>query len=143
MERLASQPFIRAGRIVVKPDRLVCDIAISPDCPRVSSPALLDALRKRHPALPHHACKNSKGTTFGAVMEKTAIIHVLEHVAIDCMVQENPCSSTLFVGNSQWIDQKAGAGRVMLSYQDDISALEALKTALEQLNEALTQAVST
>ncbi len=130
-------PFVRATHITVRPDRLVCDIRLSPECPRTSSPVLIETLQRDHPLLSQHACKNGVGPTFGAVMEKTALIHVIEHLAIDCLVQENPCSEALYVGTSQWVDKMEGTGRVELSYRDDVAALAALKRAIDQLNDAL------
>ena len=130
-----------ARRIIVKAGRLVCDIRLSPDCPRHSTSALMCVLQRDHPQLSFHPCKNERGAFFGAVMDETSIIHVFEHVAIDCMVQdsiqEKIDAKQLFVGNSQWIDRKAGEGRVELSFHDDICALRAVKRALRQMNEAL------
>ena len=137
----AGEPFVRVRRVVVKADRMVCDVQLSPACPRTSFPTLASALLQTHPHLPAHACKNECGTTFGAVMNQTPLIHVLEHVAIDCMVQSEPpesaSSNALFVGNSRWLDPAQGLGRVELSFRDDIAALRALKTAVEQVNRAL------
>ena len=105
LEPCAAEPFVRVSRVVVKADRMVCDVQLSPACPRVSSPLLISALLQAHPQLAEHACKNERGTTFGAVMNRTPLIHVLEHVAIDCMVQKESAkttsSDTLFVGNSR------------------------------------------
>ena len=141
VESRAGEPFVRVRRVVVKVDRMVCDVQLSPACPRTSFPALVSALLQMYPHLPAHACKNERGTTFGAVMKRTPLIHVLEHVAIDCMVQSEPpesaSSNTLFVGNSRWLDPAQGLGRVELSFRDDIAALRALKTAVEQVNRAL------
>ena len=137
----AAEPFVRVRRVVVKADRMVCDVQLSSACPRTSFPTLVSALLQTHPHLPAHACKNECGTTFGAVMNRTPLIHVLEHVAIDCMVQsESPkstSSNALFVGNSRWLDPAQGLGRVELSFRDDIAALRALKTAVEQVNRVL------
>ena len=137
----AAEPFVRVRRVVVKADRMVCDVQLSPACPRTSFPALVSALLQMYPHLPAHACKNERGTTFGAVMKRTPLIHVLEHVAIDCMVQNESAKTTssdkLFVGNSRWLDPVQGLGRVELSFRDDIAALRALKTAVEQVNRAL------
>ena len=137
----AAEPFVRVCRVVVKADRMVCDVWISPACPRTSFPTLVSALLQTHPHLPAHACKNECGTTFGTVMDQTPLIHILEHVAIDCMVQSEPpesaSSNALFVGNSRWLDPAQGLGRVELSFRDDIAALRALKTAVEQVNRAL------
>ena len=137
----AAEPFVRVSRVVVKADRMVCDVQLSPACPRVSSPLLISALLQAHPQLAEHACKNERGTTFGAVMNCTPLIHVLEHMAIDCMVQNESAkttsSDTLFVGNSRWLDPVQGLGRVELGFRDDIAALRALKTAVEQVNRAL------
>ena len=141
LEPCATEPFVRVCRVVVKADRMVCDVQLSPACPRVSSPLLISALLQAHPQLAEHACKNERGTTFGAVMNRTPLIHVLEHVAIDCMVQKESAkttsSDTLFVGNSRWLDPVQGLGRVELGFRDDIAALRALKTAVEQVNQAL------
>ena len=141
LEPCAAEPFVRVSRVVVKADRMVCDVQLSPACPRVSSPLLISALLQAHPKLAEHACKNERGTTFGAVMNRTPLIHVLEHVAIDCMVQKESAkttsSDTLFVGNSRWLDPVQGLGRVELGFRDDIAALRALKTAVEQVNQAL------
>lgn len=141
LEPCATEPFVRVCRVVVKADRMVCDVQLSPACPRVSSPLLISALLQAHPQLAEHACKNERGTTFGAVMNRTPLIHVLEHVAIDCMVQNESAkttsSDTLFVGNSRWLDPVQGLGRVELGFRDDIAALRALKTAVEQVNQAL------
>ena len=137
----AAEPFVRVSRVVVKADRMVCDVQLSPACPRVSSRVLMSALLQAHPQLAEHACKNERGTTFGAVMNRTPLIHVLEHVAIDCMVQnesvKTTSSDTLFVGNSRWLDPAQGLGQVELGFRDDIAALRALKTAVEQVNQAL------
>lgn len=141
LEPCAAEPFVRVSRVVVKADRMVCDVQLSPACPRLSSPAFVNALLQTHPHLPAHACKNECGTTFGAVMNRTPLIHILEHVAIDCMVQNESAkttsSDTLFVGNSRWLDPVQGLGRVELGFRDDIAALRALKTAVEQVNRAL------
>ena len=141
LEPCAAEPFVRVSRVVVKADRMVRDVQLSPACPRVSSPLLISALLQAHPQLAEHACKNERGTTFGAVMNRTPLIHVLEHVAIDCMVQNESAkttsSDTLFVGNSRWLDPVQGLGRVELGFRDDIAALRALKTAVEQVNQAL------
>ena len=128
---------MRATRIAVKADRLVCDIQLSSDCSRMSSPSFIALLLRCHPCLPYHACKNGQGATFASVMERTSLIHVLEHVAIDCMVQGDSCSNTLFRGNSQWLDRNRGTGRVELSFRDDIAALYAVKEALDHMNKAL------
>lgn len=141
LEPCAAEPFVRVSRVVVKADRMVCDVRLSSACPRVSSRVLMSALLQAHPQLAEHACKNERGTTFGAVMNRTPLIHVLEHVAIDCMVQNESAkttsSDTLFVGNSRWLDPVQGLGRVELGFRDDIAALRALKTAVEQVNRAL------
>ena len=141
LEPCAAEPFVRVSRVVVKADRMVCDVQLSPACPRASSRVLMSALLQAHPHLPAHACKNECGTTFGAVMNQTPLIHVLEHVAIDCMVQNESAkttsSDTLFVGNSRWLDPVQGLGRVELGFRNDIAALRALKTAVEQVNRAL------
>lgn len=141
VEPCTAEPFVRVSRVVVKADRMVCDVQLSPACPRVSSRVLMSALLQVHPQLAEHACKNERSTTFGAVMNRTPLIHVLEHVAIDCMVQNESAkttsSDTLFVGNSRWLDPVQGLGRVELGFRDDIAALRALKIAVEQVNQAL------
>lgn len=161
-EHPASHITVR--RIVVGNGRMVCTVQLSCECPLNSCKDLMRELLALHPHLPHHVCKNKQGCTFAAVMNNTSIIHVFEHVIIDCMVQESqakratsntsnthvtqappranaistlPDEATLFVGNSQWVSKERKTATVEVSFTDDVMALRAIKTAVAHLNAAL------
>lgn len=89
MELEHSTTYITVERIVVGNGRMVCYVKLSLECPLSSSLTFMRELLKTHPHLPHHVCKNKQGNTFEAVMNSTSLIHVFEHVVIDCMVQES------------------------------------------------------
>jgi len=132
-------PAIRITQMTVKADRVVCLIEVAPDVSRYTSPCMARMLVEKVPSLPLHTCKNSRGATFGDCMDHTSLPHVLEHLVIDYQVQ-NACEKQaydtgLFVGTSEWTDEKRGKARLELSFKDDIEALGAIQQAVHLLND--------
>ena len=127
-------PALSVESIRVRKDRMVCCVRLSEDCPHRSWPQLMETLCAARPNLSSHACVNSKGPGFAAVMNRTPLIHVLEHLIIDFQAQGN---QQLFVGTSQWEDEPAGVGTVELTFVDDMLALQSISAATDLLNEAL------
>lgn len=123
--------------ITVQTGRLVCDIAIPDARFRRTSPGLAAFAMERFPDLPHHACVNAKGSTFGAVIEHTSTAHLLEHVAISLQTRAAADAAGPFVGTTEWIDEQAGEARVQLSFRDDLEALRAFNEAVSFLNIAV------
>lgn len=123
---------VRVTDIRVRPDRLVLTVQCAPGV-RATTPALAKALVAAAPTLPAHACVNECGPTFGAVLGRTSVPHVLEHLIIDAQARAVGEGAT-FVGTTTWLDEAAGTARVEVSYTDDLMALAAVKRALSLLN---------
>lgn len=157
-QRRAEQPTVRprsAGqaaarphcivieRLTVRSDRVACDVAVAPGAPRCSTPQLAARIRAAFPDVPGHACVNDEGETFAAVMERTSLPHVLEHLVIslqaraDAAVSPAASDGTVFVGTTEWTDEFAGRARVEVSFADDLVALRAFRDATRFLNVAV------
>lgn len=128
-------------RLTVRSDRVVCDVAVAPSAPRSTSPALIAHVLKEFPTLSQHACVNDQGDTFAAVMERTSLPHLLEHLVIDLQVQAHVaaptapnCPAPVFVGTTEWTDEFAGRARIEVSFTDDLVALRAFRDATSFLN---------
>lgn len=121
-------------RLIVRADRLVCEVAVALTVPRSTSPELLARVCAEHPHLPLHACVNEEGDTFAEVMDHTSLPHLLEHLVIDMQAQATSDTSALFVGTSEWIDEGAGRARIEVSFTDDLVALRAFRDAIAFLN---------
>lgn len=137
--RAADSPDpVSIASVTVQSDRLVLEVALAPDAPRHMDERLaarLDALR---PSLKAHACVNGVGPSFGHVMASTSLPHVLEHLILDEQVRADTAPDTApFSGITIWLDEGAGRAHVEVSYFDDLTALEAVKTATACLNDLL------
>ena len=117
--------------------RLVCEVRLAPDAPRLTTPALIRRVRTDFPDLPHHTCVNESGPTFASVMDRTPLPHLLEHLVIDLQTRAATCDDAAFVGTTDWIDEAAGTARVQVSFTDDLVALRAFRDAAAYLNECV------
>ena len=122
-------------RIAVRADRLSLLVRVAPGAPRLTDAAFARSLVAERPTLAHHTCVNPFGPTLGAVIARTSLPHVLEHVIIDEQVR-HPRSLTdaTFVGTTEWLDEAAGLARVEVNFLDDLVALEAMRNALSFVN---------
>lgn len=154
-----APPAIAVERIVVKRDRLVCDVRVTPRASQTVTPRLARAVRQQFPQLEGHACVNEAGETFGAVLDRASLPHLLEHLAIqlqaeaweDATCAAPPAASDssyagghteaqrldTFVGVTEWTDRQQGTARIQLSFRDDVIALKALRDAAAFVNEAI------
>ena len=149
---MAPSDAVRIDRLVVKRDRVVCDLSLSPECPRTTSSAIAARAVEALPTLPDHACVNERGNTFGDVIASTPIPHLVEHMVVDLQVRaeegEQLCgspkgtpprpawrSARTYVGTSEWIDEALGTARVEVSFADDMVALSAFRDAARIVNE--------
>ena len=144
----AAPDALSIERMTVRADRIVCDVSLAPAAPRFTSPAMAERVRAAFPDVAHHACVNEEGDTFAAVMDRTSLPHVLEHLVISLQVRaeaeraaapgaDEDCASTVFVGTTEWTDEFAGLARVEVSFADDLVALRAFRDATRFLNNAL------
>lgn len=153
--------MVRIVRLEVMRGHLTCIIELAAGAPRMTSNALVERILRDFPNLPRHACVNEHGRTFGDVMARTPMPHLIEHMIIDLQVREMasavpaapapaaPAKSAPaapapaapadvpLVGTSEWIDEAAGLARIDVSFADDQVALRALRDAVAALNDAL------
>ena len=130
-------PPLRVLRVRVRPDRVEVEAAVAAERYAQTDTALVQACLKRVPTLGQHACRNSKGPVFAAVMERTSTPHLLEHLIIDAQTRAAKDASRVFTGTTQWSAESALVANIALSYEDDLVALDALKRSLEFLNAEL------
>ena len=134
---MVSEDPIQVRTITVRTGRLVCDIAIPDERFRRTTPRLAAFVTQGYPDLPHHACVNAEGTTFGTVIERTSTPHLLEHLAISGQTRAAVDATHPFVGTTEWTDEAAGEARVEISFRDDLEALRAFNEATQFLNIAV------
>ena len=130
-ESVASPSPIRIASIVVRRDRVICELEVSDVRFRYTNPQIARYVLDLYPSLFRHACVNAEGRTFGCVIEHTSIAHLLEHLAVELQTRAADDPQALFVGTSEWLDEASGKACVQLSFKDDLEALRALKKATE------------
>ena len=124
---------IAIERLTVGAGRLQCDVRLAPGVPRDTSPELMRRVLPAFPDLPRHACVNDRGATFGAVMERTPLPHLLEHLVIDLQTRAAERDDAAYVGTTEWLDRAAGTARIQVSFTDDLVALRAFRDATAYL----------
>lgn len=132
-QKPASQVRITCQNILVRKDRLELTVFVHPDV-RFTTPALMKYCLKDYPTLSVHTCRNSKGSSFAAVMNKTSLPHLLEHLIIDIQTHLTQDSEAVFVGTTQWSAENNCKALVSVSFQDDLVALRAVSQAIDYLN---------
>lgn len=137
-----AEAAVAVKAITVQTGRLVCDVVIPRERFRYTTPRVAAFVEGQFPDLPHHACVNDRGKTFGSVIESTSTPHLLEHLAISIETREAAGSAASFVGTSEWTDENAGEARISLSFRDDLEALRAFNKAVEFLNIAVLTCLS-
>lgn len=134
-ERQVNPVQIRA--FTVKAGRMICELCIPDSRFRYTKPKLAAFVEGQYPDLPHHACVNEVGSTFGDVMESTSTAHMLEHLVISLQTRAAADSAAEFVGTTEWVDESAGEARIEVSFRDDLEALRAFGDATRFLNIAV------
>ena len=135
LERQPDPVQLRA--FTVKAGRMVCELRIPDERFRYTTPKLAAFAEGQYPDLPHHACVNEVGSTFGDVMESTSTAHLLEHLVISLQTRAAADSAGEFVGTTEWVDESAGEARIEVSFRDDLDALRAFSEATRFLNIAV------
>ena len=130
---------MRVLKLTGRADRVVARIQCSAGV-RMTTPALAAAVLAQRPNLARHACVNDAGATFGAVIGRTPLPHLFEHLVIDILTERTADEGAVFVGTSEWEDRASGTARVEVSYADDLEALAAIKDAAALLNRHLLKA---
>lgn len=134
-----AAPPCSISSIRVTHDRLVCLVHVLPGF-RYTNPTIADMACREFPHLRRHTCVNSSGATFGDVIERTSMPHLLEHVTIDELVdssrsmQAKDSHPFTFAGTTEWVDESNGIACVRIRFRDDIEALRALTVATGRIN---------
>ncbi len=133
-------------RIAFERDRMVLLVRVPGGPAACLGPAAAARLSAARPFLAQHACLNAEGASFGAILGRTSLPHVLEHLIIDFQAEAQAAarasarpaaapstapnrSAATFVGTTEWLDERAGLARVAVNFTDDLIALAALKAA--------------
>ena len=120
---------ISIEKATVMKGRLRLDVRVTDGFPAETSADIAQAALRIRPSLQRHACINSCGPTFGAVMAHTSLPHLFEHLVIDEQANMSESGSTTFKGATRWTDHASGRACVEVSFADDIVALEAVTRA--------------
>lgn len=128
---------VRVEHVTVRPDRVIAEIRIANEACAFTSPDIIEAALRRYPHLLEHACVNDCGKTFGAVASCTSVPHLIEHMAIEEQARSSRSEKKLFVGKTSWLDRMRLLAQVEVSYEEDFSALAALRTAVQLADELL------
>lgn len=140
-ETVRRDPIQVCG-IVVRTGRIAVEIEIPDARYRYTTPRLAAFAEGQFPDLPHHACVNDVGFTFGDVIESTSVPHLLEHVVISYQVRERAIGDPTFIGTTEWIDEENGRALVEFGFQDDLVALRAFNEATQFINMAVLTCLS-
>lgn len=137
----SGQPAVQVRHIKVCADRVVFEIDVRPDFPHRTTPDIAHRISAIRPGLSFHACVNRVGQTFGDVIDDTSIIHLIEHVVIDLLVEQLAESEQgpqqPITGTSEWIDACKGTARIAISCTDDLQVLSAFNVAVELVGSVL------
>ena len=79
----------------------------------LASSELLEAIRAARPTLAEHVC------TADDTGNLTTLPHLVEHIAIDLLVERRGEGDEPVAGYTVWLDRRAGLARVTLSSTDD------------------------
>lgn len=128
---------VAVEHVRVRPDRIEVTVRVAGPRYRDTDADLIARCLMRSPTLGMHACRNSKGPLFSAVMDRTSVPHLLEHLIVDAEARSARDEARVFTGTTQWSAHDADVALVSVSFEDDLTALRALDTALAGLNEDL------
>jgi hypothetical protein len=124
-------PALSIERIDVGPDRIEAVVRAQPALahttliPGVSARAL-----ELLPGLARHTCENGTARGMVAELADTETVHLLEHVAVECMALAG--SPRTLRAETVWDFARDGADvyRIRMAYDDDLVAIGSLREGL-------------
>lgn len=119
-------------RVTVTKGRIRMDVRLREGAPPNTSPFIADEALRKYPSLAKHSCINSKGPSFGDVIDNTSVPHLLEHMVIAEQARLT-CTATTYVGTTELRDNRSAC--VEISFTDDLVAMKAIRNALSALAE--------
>lgn len=130
---MSPQP-LRIERVAFEHARMVLLVRVPEGPAACLGDAAAARLLQARPTLAAHTCLNAEGAPFGAILARTSLPHVLEHLVIDFQVQDpGSDGAATYVGTTEWLSEREGLARVAVNFSDDLIALGALKAALALL----------
>lgn len=137
---LSELDSIRLDRLTVSPGRMRLEVSLSCWTPQVTDARIAKEAIAKYPTICSHSCINSAGPSFGDVIEKTSVPHLLEHMIIEEQLSQrvNPTAvgSGTLVGTTR-MSEDGNHAVVEVSFFDDLVAVGAIGRALEELNSIL------
>ncbi len=130
-------PPLSVEHVRVRADRVEATVRVADPRYRMTDATLTHRVLARCPSLVHHACRNDEGPLFSAVMDHTSVPHLLEHLIIDAQTRAAHDVHRVFVGTTQWCAGEEALALVSVSFEDDLTALSALRDAVARLNDDL------
>ena len=130
-------PPLSVEHVRVRADRIEATVRVADPRYRMTDASLARRVLARCPSLAHHACRNDEGPLFSAVMDHTSVPHLLEHLVIDAQTRAARDVHRVFVGTTQWCADGGALALVSASFEDDLTALSALRDAVSRLNDDL------
>lgn len=106
---LAAEPSrapLSIERLCVRRDRVEANVRVEPGF-HLTTPEIARRVAAAFPTLASHACVNDVGPRFGAVMDRTPLPHLLEHLVIDLQVRACEVGAR---GTASEASGSAGAG---------------------------------
>ena len=132
-------PRLTIERVAFERDRMAVLVRVPEGPQGCLGPEAARSLCEARPLLARHSCLNAEDAPFGAILPRTSLPHVLEHLIIDFQAEGAKALSgaqpLTFLGTTEWLNEREGLARVEVNFTDDLVALAALKSALELLNE--------
>ena len=132
-----SADLIIVRSITVRTGRIVCEVEVPDPANRFVTDKLADAILQARPHIARHACVSGGSKLFGETIRATSTPHLLEHLAIDVQTQRSLDPDAVFVGTTEWTDEKRGLARIELSFVDDIEALGSFTEAHKIINDTM------
>jgi len=131
-QNLAIEEFSYSGNSV---SAAVC---ISPPNLIVND-KLASTILALRPTLREHVCKQKGFGTFGDKIVNTSLPHLVEHLAIDLLVQELEPLPAPIAGATRWLNRAQGQAQIRISCtpQTAQATRQALISAVAQLNQLL------
>lgn len=140
---------LNLDRLTVMKGRMRLELSWPVWTPKLTDRELADEVIAMYPTICAHSCINSAGPTFGHVIHKTTLPHLLEHMIIEEQIAQH-CEDVTAAGKAivnamverplvgtTTVTEGGRQATVEVSFFDDLIAARAIGFALEKLNDIL------
>jgi hypothetical protein len=109
----SKKPILLLKETTIGGDSVSAAVCVTPPNLRIESTHAASVLAIR-PTLAQHACKQQGFGCFGDKLVGTTLPHLVEHLAIDFLVEEGTALLPV-AGTTNWLDRELGTMRVRIS----------------------------